>query len=201
MSLALAAKIDDPRAALTAGGLADTYTGGIDVTKAIDRFTAKYEVDSETGCWHWTGATKGNGYGSFGVSRGSWRRVVYAHRWAYEYFIGPIPEGLFVCHRCDVRSCVNPEHLFLGTHADNMADMAAKGRSLRGKRHNMARLSDADVLEIRHLWAVGGTTQVELGKQFGVDKRDISAIVRGLIWQHLLPEGWKPPPPRKWSRA
>jgi hypothetical protein len=172
--------------------------------QAIDRFRTKYEVDPETGCWLWTGARKENGYGSFGLSipvgSVTGRVTVYAHRWAYEHFIGPIPEGLFVCHRCDIRRCVNPAHLFLGTHADNMADMKTKGRSLRGARHNMAQLSESAVLEIRRLWATGAITQRELAAQFGVTKQDVSAIVRGVVWRHLLPADWEAPESGRWSR-
>lgn len=168
------------------------------MTQAIDRFRSKYEVD-ESGCWLWTAALNDNGYGVFGRgSRGAGNK--YAHRFAYEHFIGPIPEGAMVCHTCDVRRCVNPDHLFVGTAADNQGDMAAKGRSLRGSRHNLAKLTDADVIEIRRLWSLGGATQVALGERFGVSKGQISAIVRGKKWAHLLPDDWKPPSPNRWSR-
>jgi hypothetical protein len=196
---ALAEKIDDPRAAQTAGGLADTYVGGTDVTKAIDRFTAKYEVDPETGCWLWTGALKPNGYGVFGVG-GRQGGNTYAHRAAYEFFVGPIPPDLLVLHRCDTPPCVNPAHLFLGSHADNMADMTAKGRSLRGERHNRGKLTEADAVEIRQLWSDGGMSQSEIGRRFGIGKTTVSAIVRGYLWRHLLPDDWIPPATNRWSR-
>jgi len=165
----------------------------------IDRFSSKYEVDLNTGCWLWTAATKENGYGVFGrgpAGAGS----AYAHRWSYEHFVGPIPEGMMVCHKCDVRNCVNPDHLFLGTAKDNQADMAAKGRSLRGERHNLAKLTEADVLEIRRLWATGQFTQREIAAKFGNNKQNVSVIVRGDKWKHLLPAGWTPPPKNRWSR-
>lgn len=93
------------------------------------RFWAK--VDRTDDCWTWTAATTGSGYGRFGHqnARGGW---VAAHRFAYELANGPIPDGMFVCHKCDNPPCVNPSHLFLGTHQDNMRDMDAKGRR-RGK--------------------------------------------------------------------
>lgn len=76
---------------------------------ALDRFAAKYRIDPETGCWVWTGATKSNGYGSFGAGgRGG---TVYAHRWSYEHHVGPIADGLHVDHLCRNRACVNPAHL------------------------------------------------------------------------------------------
>jgi hypothetical protein len=95
---------------------------------AIDRFREKTEVN-DRGCWIWTGATVDGGYGQFSLGRDGYASVVQqAHRWSYEHFVGAIPDGMCVLHRCDTPACVNPEHLFLGTQSDNMADMRAKGR-------------------------------------------------------------------------
>lgn len=87
-----------------------------------ERFWAS--VDKTETCWLWRGKLTA-GYGSMMVDGKAYR----AHRWAYERFVGPIPEGLFACHKCDVRNCVNPDHIFIGTNADNVRDMVAKGRN------------------------------------------------------------------------
>jgi len=105
------------------------YTGAAD---PIDRFMEKVVVIGESGCWVWVGSLAKAGYGTFNSGKGQTQN---AHRWAYKHFVGPIDDGLFVCHRCDVPACVNPSHLFLGTNAENMRDMTAKNRQAKGVKH------------------------------------------------------------------
>jgi hypothetical protein len=98
---------------------------------ALARFEAKFIPEPNSGCWLWTGGTSGYGYGHFSLPVRGCRT---AHRAAWTLYRGQIPAGLHVLHKCDVRCCVNPSHLFLGTHSDNMRDMVRKGRWSKGKR-------------------------------------------------------------------
>lgn len=104
-----------------------------------------------------------------------------AHRISWEIHRGPIPEGMSVCHHCDVPTCVNPEHLFIGTHADNMSDMKRKGRQARGEHQGLARLTRKQVLAIRE----DPRSQTAIAKDYGVHQPHISKIKRREIWSHI----------------
>lgn len=181
-----------------------------------------------SGCWLWTAAACPPGYGRF---RANGRSYV-AHRFAWEIMRGPIPAGLCACHKCDTPACVNPDHLFLGTQADNVRDSVRKKRHHHGDRHYFrlhpearprgdrhgsrtkperrargerhgshtkpdafrklgeknpaAKMTAAQVLEIRALHASGWTRKA-IGDKFGRHPNYIALIVRGRRWQHLLP--------------
>jgi hypothetical protein len=134
-------------------------------------------------CWRWTGHVKPEGYGQ--VTLGGKKKLV--HRVSYELNVGEIPIGLSVLHRCDIRSCVRPDHLFLGTHADNMADMDAKGRCDRffkpGHEHPFAKLTASDVEEIRRRWT-SGETQTSIAKDFSVCSMTINGVCSGRSYKN-----------------
>ncbi|AUR93199.1 HNH nuclease [Vibrio phage 1.185.O._10N.286.49.C2] len=112
-----------------------------------------------------------------------------AHRLAYIAKYGEIPDDMLVCHKCDNRACVNPDHLFLGTPQDNMTDMVNKGRSLVGERNPKNHLTEADVMNIRRMYYDGKSANV-LGKEFNTTQHYIYNIVWGKVWTHLpvMPE-------------
>ena len=143
-----------------------------------DRFWTK--VSKSSGCWLWTGSVNVDGYAKFGRN-GKW---VSAHRVSYELKYGEIPDGMCVCHRCDVRNCVNPDHLFLGTHRDNMEDMARDG-SKKGERHHGARLTENQVVEMRLMYAMGQCSQKSLALHFGVSPTTVYRVVRRTGWSHV----------------
>ena len=143
----------------------------------FERFVTKGD-----GCWLWSGALNPDGYGNFSTNG---RKTVRAHRMAWELANGPVPEGLCVCHSCDVPACVNPAHLFTGSIRDNAQDRLAKGRqaSQRGEKNGRAKLNDAQAREVLAAIENGATTS-ELARIFGVDRSAINrAKVRALVEQ------------------
>lgn len=141
----------------------------------IERFESRI-VKTES-CWLWKGEVSKR-YGTFRYHGEKY----LAHRFSYEHFIGPIPDGMYVLHTCDVPSCCNPEHLFLGTNADNMADKCSKDRQSRGESHPNAKLDPDKVREIRKLYLDGIGTR-RLGDMFGVNSKTIWEIVNGENWK------------------
>lgn len=136
--------------------------------------------EPNSGCWLWLRGVSQEGYGRLRVNG----KAQSAHRVSYEEYVGPIPDGLYVCHHCDTPGCINPEHLFVGTNQDNMADRANKGRAL-GEKNNAAKLSDKDVVEIADLIREGNCFQTEIAARYGVTDKLVSHIKLGLRWAHL----------------
>lgn len=133
-------------------------------------------------CWEWTGTKNKDGYGRFGVLD----KVVRAHRFSYELHKGKIPEGLVVCHKCDNPSCVNPEHLFVGTRNDNMKDMAQKQRSngaMGGEKNRFSKLTWAKVDKIRNLYSSWGFNVKRIAKKYSVTTTAIYDIINKKTWK------------------
>jgi hypothetical protein len=145
-------------------------------------FDSRVSPEPNTGCWLWTGTADRKGYGFYRVptvNGGGNRR---AHRFAWEREHGEVPEGLFVCHRCDNPACVNVDHLFLGSAAENNADRKTKGRSACGERSGQARLSVPRVDEIRRRHRAGESAEA-LARAFGVGATTVLRVVHGLTWK------------------
>ena len=144
------------------------------------RFWNKVDRKGANECWEWKGAKLNCGYGRFGVGG----EVVLTHRFAYQNWRGNIPEGMYVCHKCDNRACCNPNHLFLGTHVDNMADMVRKGRQNKGEVNGQAKLSAANIVKIKKRLA-NGETQVAIAADYGVAQSQISRVKDGKTWSSV----------------
>jgi len=150
----------------------------------IERFWEQVPVRADGACWEWAGSRLAAGYGRFGRKvDGHWKTLL-AHRVSWEYRNGPVPDGLAVLHKCDNRPCVNPDHLFVGTGADNMADKVAKGRQYRpvGVLNSQAKLNDELVAGIREAYRAGSESQAAIGRRYGVSQTLIGRIVRGEVW-------------------
>lgn len=142
-----------------------------------ERFDEKYVIEQETGCWLWIGSRYRKGYGQLRIGKS----MRAAHRVSWQLRHGEIPEGMFACHKCDVRNCVNPDHLFLGDHASNVADMMAKGRQAKGEASGPSKLNPDKVRAIR----ASAETQCAIAAKYGVCQALVSKIKRRDLWKHV----------------
>jgi hypothetical protein len=149
----------------------------------LNRFWAKVSITANPDkCWEWTGDKFDNGYGRF-------MKKIRSHRYIYAYIHGKIPNKMLVCHTCDNRLCVNPSHLFLGTHQENMDDMVRKGRqpytSRLGEDNPLHKLTADKVLYARERYKIGGVTIKELAKELGVSRSVMGFAINHKTWKHV----------------
>ena len=157
-----------------------------------ERFNEKYIPVTESGCWIWTGASSAR-YGT--IYDHSKRKVIKAHHAAFLLFNGPIPNGMCVCHVCDVTFCVNPDHLFIGTQKDNIHDMIKKGRKVispnagrhgnhaRGERNGSSKYPPVLISSIRHIYDSGECKNIAaISRKFGVSESQTRRIVHRQSW-------------------
>lgn len=151
----------------------------------VARLYGNAKKNEQSGCWEWQGSTRG-GYGRIivGSRKNGTRRSESAHRLSYILNNGAIPEGMEVCHKCDNRCCINPDHLFLGTRQDNIDDREAKGRNNPpvGEENGNAKLTKLDVLEIIEKRERGLSFQ-RIANEYGVSKKTVQNAVSGKTWQ------------------
>lgn len=157
------------------------------------KFWGKVDKRGPDECWEWP-VSNPRSYGSFSLNKVAYR----THRLSYELHNGPIPDGMFICHKCDNPPCCNPNHLFAGTHQDNMRDMAEKGRWVRvprdeksvnhcfGARNHSTKLTETNAAQIKARMARGDAKRA-LAREFGVDVSIMRQIAKGKIWVAIKP--------------
>lgn len=169
--------------------------------KTIARFWAK--VDKSGDCWIWTAYKTPKGYGQFRIGGRAKGRAHLSHRVAWAIANGGWPT-LCVCHSCDNPACVNPAHLFLGTHAENMVDRDRKGRVQHGASHYLAKLTEGDIPTIRAALSAG-SSKAAIAKDFGVSRATIRKVGQGKGWKHVSTDsearGTKSENPSEFDRA
>lgn len=164
------------------------------VNDAITKFWSR--IKKTDSCWPWIGGTNDRGYGVVCIGNDK----VYAHRFSFVLNIGRIPEFICACHSCDNPPCCNPDHLFLGTHLDNMTDAETKGRFKhseehirkitvaipRGDHHSCSKVTGEMVRDIRNRFSDRLTPLAYISREYGLSAMSVSDILRGKTWKHLL---------------
>lgn len=145
------------------------------------RFWGKVDRKSDDECWEWTGSKLRGGYGNLRVNKHTFQ----VHRYSYQLHYGEIPKGMLVCHTCDNPACVNPGHLFLGSHLDNARDKVAKGRQAKEECHSKAKLTRDDVIKIREMYSTGSYSMRKLCSLFGISYSDMNGIINKKYWRNV----------------
>lgn len=139
------------------------------------------EINLSTNCREWTGCKIPSGYGTYRFHS----ETHYVHRLAYEVFIGKIPKKMHILHSCHNRACIEPQHLRVGSHQENLKERDDAGRQARGERGGMSKLKDKDVIAIRRLF-IDNISNCEIGRKFGVRDVTIRDIRIGKTWKHVM---------------
>ena len=151
--------------------------------KTVKRFHEKIQIIGESGCWIWMGCVGHYSYGQFCVNS----KTLLAHRASWILHYGNIPDGLRVCHRCDVPSCVNPNHLFLGTAQDNTDDMMRKDRTnpRKGEDHHAARLTAEKVRQMRKEYQPGYGNLAAIARKYNTSETSAHYAINRKTWKHV----------------
>lgn len=161
----------------------------MELTKSlIKRFWSNVDVGKKDDCWEWTGSLDAYGYGQISEGNKTNKKNYKAHRLSWMIRFGEIPENMNICHKCDNPSCMNPNHLFVGTQEDNLRDCREKGRarggSMPGEKNPNSKLTERQVKDIRNRYKQGGIYQRQLGAEFGVSQAQIGLIVNRKSWRN-----------------
>jgi hypothetical protein len=151
------------------------------IKRKFETFIRQVYHEPNTGCWLWSGAVNNSGYPNF-----SFDKITMGHRFSYLFHKGDFDRSLLVCHHCDVKICVNPDHLFLGTYNDNNKDRTRKGRTVahHGEKQGSAKLKEEEVVDIKR-FINAGIQKTWIAKLYGVHKSTIDYIFRGKNWGYL----------------